>query len=59
MEEKFFDVVIFHFSASPTEEFDRFCHKSEELMDQCMLVETSENASTALKYCNAAIGKIS
>ncbi|XP_060063464.1 uncharacterized protein LOC132543927 [Ylistrum balloti] len=37
------------------DEFMKLCQKAEELMDQCVLVETSENGSMALNYCNAAI----
>lgn len=37
------------------EEYSKLCQKAEELMDQCVLVETSENGSMALNYCNAAI----
>ncbi|XP_021350493.1 serine/arginine repetitive matrix protein 2-like isoform X2 [Mizuhopecten yessoensis] len=37
------------------DEYMKFCQKAEELMDQCVLVETSENGSMALNYCNAAI----
>ncbi|XP_033750446.1 uncharacterized protein LOC117334749 isoform X2 [Pecten maximus] len=37
------------------DEYAKLCQKAEELMDQCVLVETSENGSMALNYCNAAI----
>lgn len=40
-----------------TDEYTKLCQKAEELMDQSMLVETSENGSMSLNYCNAAIGK--
>ncbi|XP_071129305.1 serine-rich adhesin for platelets-like isoform X2 [Mytilus edulis] len=37
------------------EEFASLCHKSEDLMDQCMLYETDSNCHQAIQLCNSAI----
>lgn len=38
-----------------SQEFMSLCHKSENLMDQCILHETDGNCNEAITFCSSAI----